>query len=147
MRRTRTFGAALTAGGLAAALTVGAAESEDEGAVEYRQHAMVAIRGHMGAIGDIARGKVPHTDHLPLHAGALADLAELMPTLFAAGTAGGDTLPAVWENAEDFQAKVDAFKEATRNLLAIVQSDGEVRPAVGAVGQACKGCHDDYRVR
>ena len=147
MRWMRRFGAALAAGGLTTALTVGAAEAEDEGAVEYRQHAMVAIRGHMGAIGDIARGKVPHTDHLPLHAGALADLAELMPTLFAAGTAGGDTLPAVWENAEDFQAKVDAFKEATRNLLAVVQSGGEVRPAVGAVGQACKGCHDDYRAQ
>ena len=147
MRRMRRFGAALAAGGLAAALTVVAAEAEDEGAVEYRQHAMIAVRGHMGAIGDIARGKVPHTHHLPLHAGALADLAALMPTLFAAGTAGGDTLPAVWENAEDFQAKVDAFKEATRNLLAIVQSGGEVRPAVGAVGQACKGCHDSYRVQ
>lgn len=150
MRRNMRFGAALAAAGLAAALTVPAADgenAEDEGAVDYRQHTMSAIGGHMQAIADIVRGKVAHTGHLPVHAGALAELAELVPSLFAAGTAGGDTLPAVWEDAEDFQAKTAAFKEATANLVAAAQSGAELRSALGAVGQACKNCHDGYRAK
>lgn len=123
------------------ALAVGASE----GAVKYRANTMEAIGGHMKAIAGIVRGEVPHTDHLPLHAGALADLAEAVPSLFGEGSEGGDALPAVWEEPEDFQAKVDAFREATANLKAAAAAGEGVRQAFGAVGQACKGCHDKYR--
>ena len=129
-----------------AALGVGAlAVAASEGAVKYRQHTMSAIGGHMQAIVDIIRGQVPHTGHLPTHANALAELAELAPALFAEGTQGGDALPAVWENTEDFQAKLGAFKEATANFKTAVDAGEDARGAFRGVGQACKGCHDSYR--
>ena len=119
----------------------------DEGQVDYRQHVMAAVGGHMQAIADIVRGKVEHTGHTAVHANALADLADIAPTLFPAGSEGGDALPAVWENAEDFQAKLAAFKEAA-GALRDAAASGEpmqVGMALRDVGQACKGCHDDYR--
>lgn len=132
---------AIAAAGCAVAFAVAASE----GAVKYRQNTMKAVGGHMGAIVGIIRGEVPHDGHLPMHANALAAIAAAAPSLFAAGTEGGDTLPAVWEEPEDFQAKLDAFKDATTTLKAAADAGEGVREALRGVGQACKGCHDDYR--
>ena len=118
-----------------------------EGDVKYREHTMAAVGGHMQAIVDIVRGEVPHTSHLGTHANALADLAAIAPALFREGSEGGDALPAIWENAEDFQAKLDAFKEAANGFKAAAASGdmGRIGQALRPVGQACKGCHDNYR--
>ena len=121
--------------------------ADHEGAAKYRHHTMEAIGGHMQAIVDILRRHVPHTDHLPIHAGALAALAEITPTLFPPGSggSGSEALPAIWENPEDFAKRVSAFREAAANLNEVVDSGGAPGPAVRRVGQACKGCHDEYR--
>lgn len=126
-------------------LAIGAAASE--GQVDYRQHVMAAVGGHMQAIADIVRGKVEHAGHSAVHAKALADLADIAPTLFPAGSEGGDTLPAVWESPEDFQAKLTAFKEAASGLRTAADSGdpAQVGMALRDLGQACKGCHDNYR--
>ncbi|MYA17573.1 MAG: cytochrome c [Gammaproteobacteria bacterium] len=126
---------------------VAIAVSASEGEVNYRQHTMSAIGGHMRAIVDIIRGDVPHTDHLETHAGAMADLAEIAPTLFPESSKGGDALDAVWEDAEDFKSKLDAFREATANFKTAVDSgdQGQIMGGFRGVGQACKGCHDNYR--
>lgn len=131
--------------GAVAACALALAVSASDGALKYRANTMEAIGGHMKAIVAIVRGDVPHTDHLPMHAGALAELAQVAPSLFAQGSEGGDTLPAVWEEPEDFQAKLEAFREATANLKAAASAGEGVGQAMRAVGQACKGCHDKYR--
>lgn len=134
--------------GLVAGLALlGLAAVASEGEVDYRQHAMSAVGGHMQAIVDIIQGKVPHTEHMATHAGALADLADLAGTLFPATSEGGDALPAIWENAEDFQSKLAAFKEAAANFKTAAGSGdmGLIGGALQQLGQACKGCHDDYR--
>ena len=134
--------------GVTVLLGSGVLASEDD--VNYRQHAMSAVGGHMQAVGEILRGNVPHTEHMQGHADALAALAQMAPALFAEGTEGGDSLPAIWENAEDFQAKLTAFKEAADGLKAAV-AEGSGRMGLGraaqALGGACKGCHDDYRAQ
>ena len=139
MRVNAKAAAVVMASGLA--LVLGASE----GAAKYRAHTMEAIGGHMSAVVDIVRGDVPHTDHLPTHAGALAELAQIVPSLFAEGSEGGDTLAAVWEQPEDFQAKLGAFKDATASLKAAAEAEEGVGQALRAVGQACKSCHDKYR--
>ena len=75
----------------------------------------------------------------------MAELAQIVPSLFAEGSEGGDTLPAVWEQPEDFQAKLGAFKDATASLKAAAEAEEGVGQALRAVGQACKSCHDKYR--
>ncbi|MCY3623113.1 MAG: cytochrome c [Gammaproteobacteria bacterium] len=123
------------------------AVSASEGEVNYRQHTMSAVRGHMQAIVDIVRGDVPHMDHLATHASAMADLAEIAPKLFPESSKGGDALDAIWEDPEDFADKLDAFKEATAAFKTAAESGDrdEIMGAFRGLGQACKGCHDDYR--
>ena len=123
------------------------AVSASEGEVNYRQHTMSAIGGHMRAIVDIVRGDVPHMDHLATHASAMADLAEIAPTLFPESSKGGDALDAIWEDGEDFASKLNAFKEATAAFKTAAESGerSEIMGAFQGVGQACKGCHDNYR--
>lgn len=123
------------------------AVTASEGAIDYRQHTMAAVGGHMQAVADIVQQKVPHTGHLQTHANALADLANIAPTLFPEGSVGGDSLPAIWEDAEDFEAKLAAFKEAAEGLKAAASGDdvGAVGLALRNLGQSCKGCHDSYR--
>jgi len=116
-----------------------------EGEVEYRQHVLSAVGGHMQSIADILRQKVPHTAHLGLHANAIADMAGIAPTLFPASSTGGDALPAIWTNTEDFASRLVAFEDAANGLKAAVDSGDGVGPAVQALGQACKDCHDNYR--
>ena len=131
----------------AAALAAALPSVASEGHMDYRHHTMEAIGGHMQALADILRGKVDHVDHLPVHAAALASLAEITPTLFPPGSGGGDThaLPAIWENPEDFAERLDAFKQAGAGLRAAAETGGDVRAATQKLGQACKGCHDSYR--
>ena len=129
------------------ALVVALPSLASEGDVDYRTHTMGAIGGHMQSLFDILRGKVDHADHLSVHADALASLAEITPTLFPPGSGGDDTdaLPAIWEDPEDFAERLDAFKKAGAGLRAAAESGGNVMAAAQQLGQACKGCHDNYR--
>jgi cytochrome c556 len=120
------------------------AQAGGEGDAEYRHHTMEAVGGHMQAMVDILRQKVPHMNHLALHANAMADLAGISDTLFPEGSEGGDALPEIWENPEDFAAKLADFQEAAEGLKAAV-GGAEFGPAFQALGQSCKGCHDSYR--
>jgi len=116
-----------------------------EGDLDYRQHVMAAVGGHMQSMADILQQKVPHMAHLGLHANAMADLAGIANTLFPEGSEGGDALPAIWTNKEDFAKRMTAFEEAAVAMKAAVASGEGVGPAMQGLGQSCKGCHDDYR--
>ena len=116
-----------------------------EGDLEYREHVMEAIGGHMQASVDILRQKVPHQAHLTMHVNAIAELSQITDLLFPEGSEGGDALPAIWQNPSDFASKVSGFKDAAAGLKAAVDSGDGVGPAFQNLGQACKSCHDDYR--
>ncbi|MGA0839080.1 MAG: c-type cytochrome [Pseudomonadales bacterium] len=116
-----------------------------EGEVDYRQNVYKAIGGHMSAMADIVQQKVPHATHLAIHADAMADLAVMAKTLFPAGSEGGDALPGIWTNAEDFSERLGRFEEAAKALKTATAGGGEILPAFQALGQSCKGCHDEYR--
>ncbi len=138
---------------LAIVLTLGAAwawalpGAADEGAVDYRQHTMQAVGGHMQAAVDLLRQKVSHPGHMTIHANALAELANIADTLFPEGSEGGDALPEIWEDSDGFGERLAAFREAAAGFKAAAAS-GEaaaIGEAFQGLGQACKGCHDSYR--
>jgi cytochrome c556 len=116
-----------------------------EGQVEYRHHVMEAVGGHMQALADVLQQKVPHNAHLALHANALADLASIADTLFPEGSEGGDALPEIWTNKDDFADKLNKFKETAEGMKVAVANNEGIGPAAQALGQACKSCHDNYR--
>ena len=132
--------------GLAAALAA-VVVAATEGEVEYRQHTMQAVGGHMQAAVDILRQKVTHSDHMSLHADALADLSEILPSLFPEGSDGGDALPEIWEDPENFAERLSAVRDAAVGFSSAAGSTdmAALGEAFQALGQACKGCHDNYR--
>ena len=119
----------------------------DEDQVEYRQEVMSAIGGTMGAIGKILKQEVDRPDDIKPLAAALAELAETAQSVFPEGSDGGDALPEIWEEPADFAERLATFKEAA-NAFREAASSGDmakIGPAVGQVGQACRGCHTRYR--
>ncbi len=116
-----------------------------EGEIEYREHVMEAIGGHMQAAADIARQKVPFQEHFSLHVNGLVALSGIVDTLFPESSRGGDALDAIWEQPDDFAMKIRDFQQAAGGLKSAMDSGGDVGAAFQKVGQACKACHDDYR--
>ena len=59
-----------------------------------------------------------------------------------------DALPEIWSTYPEVANKGQALAEAAA-ALAEVAGDGldALRAKIGAVGQACKGCHDDFRAQ
>lgn len=60
---------------------------------------------------------------------------------------GTEAAPAIWEDREGFNAALQDFADATAAAIAAAPATLEdAKPAVGPVFQACKGCHDSYRL-
>jgi cytochrome c556 len=121
----------------------------DDGAVGYRQKVMDAVGGTMEAMVAIAKQEVPHSAHLAVHARNMAALATVVNDVFPPGSGEGDTeaLPEIWSQPEAFKQRLDRFGQAARDLDAVVSS-GDMSgfgEALGALGQSCKGCHDDFK--
>jgi cytochrome c556 len=148
---TRTFFLALTAAALLAPLQGTLAADEKSDAAKYRSTVMATIGSSFGGFIAVYLGKVKPADtqaHLVANTQALAEAAKLVGDLVPAGSEGGDALPAIWKDMEGFQKYALEVSEAT-TLLAAAAAEND-RAAMGkafkAVGNSCKGCHDNYRV-
>ena len=80
---------------------------------------------------------------------ALADLNADLTRLFPEGSDFGETkaTEAIWADWAKFEQAADAAKDATAAFAAAV-ADGDSAKIAAAhkdVGQACKGCHEDFR--
>lgn len=119
--------------------------------VEYRQAVMSSLGGHAGAIARIVKRQVGY-DHIVPHARAIAATAPVVGDVWPDNSKPSDyektdALPEIWQQPEDFRKKIDTFEEAANNFLATAQDgdDAEIVAAFKELGQACGGCHDDYR--
>lgn len=131
------------------ATTALAHAEEAENYIKYRQAMMEAIGGHMGAASQIVRGRVAPAGHLAMHANALAELTGDLPALFPQGSDFGETeaKAEIWDNWDKFQQAADQAKTATSAFAAAV-AEGDADKIAAAhkeVGQACKGCHEEFR--
>jgi cytochrome c556 len=85
------------------------------------------------------------------NAARIAQLSQQASTWFPAGT-GPDVAktrakPDVWQNSEDFAAKLRAFQTAARalQLAAAGNNVAAMNARFADLGGACKACHDKYR--
>jgi cytochrome c556 len=127
---------------------VAPAVGANQGVIDYRQSVYDAIGGHMTAMADIIKQKVDRTDDLAIHAEAMGRLAELPRDLFPPDSRDGktDALPAIWENPEEFEQRVDDFEQAAGRVAETVDGDyATFVDAFKSLGQTCKACHDDFR--
>ena len=146
----RTFFLALTATALLAPLQGALAADEKSDAAKYRSTVMSTIGSSFGGFVSVYLGKVQPADvetHLVANTQALAQAAQLISDLVPAGSEGGDALPAIWKDMEGFQKYAKEAADATASLALAAETNdrGAMGKAFKAVGNTCKGCHDNYR--
>ena len=68
-------------------------------------------------------------------------------TLFPAGSDKGETKakPEIWSDRATFD-KILKDAQAAAAALAEVKEEAAFRPAMGALGQNCKACHDKFKM-
>jgi cytochrome c556 len=134
----------------AASLPAAAQFAKPEDAIKYRKAAMTVMAAHFGRVAAMANGRVP------FDAKAAADNADIATSMsrlpfagFVDGSDKGETRakPEIWAEMDKFRAGASKMQDEMVKLNAAAKAGdlGAIKTAAGAVGQACKGCHDNYR--
>lgn len=124
---------------------------ELEQALEYRQGVMNVLGWNMKSMGAMMKGKKPYDkDAFARHAADLAQAASLdIAAGFPEGSDEGETDARVdiWLDFDDFEKKLEALREASRNLSEVAKAGDKAAngQALGDTGKTCKGCHDSYK--
>jgi cytochrome c556 len=140
----RSLGLVVLAAGLAAATV---ARSADDPA-KARHEAMEQVGDAMKGLGKIARGQAPFdATFVASSATTIKEKLEQASKLFPPGSDTGETKarPEVWSDRAGFD-KVMTDAQAAAAALQLVKEEAAFRPALGALGQNCKACHDKYRM-
>jgi cytochrome c556 len=141
--------------GLASAyvLAQGAAQpTPAERAIEYRQAVFKVVAGNFAPLAQNAQGKI----ELPAaavrkYAERLAAVADFTRDAFPEISREGKTRakPEIWSDRVEFDKLVADLNTQSRALAAVTaRADAkpeDFKAAVGAVGNACKSCHDKFR--
>jgi cytochrome c556 len=96
-------------------------------------------------------GASPNMAVVRAAAAEIADLSRDASGWFHAGTGPevGKTgaKPEIWQNQQDFAAKLQAFQSAAAafNTAAMSGDVGAAKAGFGDLGKSCKACHDKYR--
>ena len=142
--------AAATVAGIATALPAAAQFAKPEQAIKYRQSAMALQANHLGRLFAMANGKVPFEAKVAAEQiEIVAMLNKLQFVAFVDGSDKGDTRakPEIWSQRDKFNAREAKSHEDVAKLVAAGKMGDfeQIKAAVGAVGQSCKGCHDEFR--
>jgi len=143
--------AAATVAGLATALPAAAQWAKPEDAIKYRQSVLTVMANHFGRVGAMAQGKAPFDAKAAADNVAIALTMSKLPFVaFAEGTDKGmpnRAKPEIWSNNAKFKAASEKMQEEMVKLDAAAKTGNfdSVKAAAGAVGSACKACHDDFR--
>lgn len=126
---------------------------EDQFHQSYRQSYFALLGANFGPIGAMVKGEMPWNQEQMQ--GFTNDFVAVT-TLnilrgFPEGSEQGTTRakPEIWDNQDDFAGKFDDLKaEAAALQTTVAGGDrGAIAQQVGAVGQACKACHDEYKAK
>ncbi len=139
--------AALAAVAVVASITVVAATTTET--IKARQQAMEDIGHAMKALGAMAKRQTPfEADAVRSHAQTIADRLHRAADLFPEGSDTGDVetwaKPEIWADPEGFQRDLEATTKAAVAMQSITD-EADFVPALGALGNGCKSCHDSFR--
>ncbi len=127
-----------------------------EKAIKARQSYFQVVVFNAGPLFGMAKGKVTYD------AKRAQDLANNLLALTSMKNAamwpkGSDNmakkgktraLPAIWESGSKVGDASNAFKAAVKQLAGVAGNGLDaLKPAVGALGKSCGGCHKPYRAK
>ncbi len=146
----RVFTAAVAVAALATVVPAAAQFAKPEDAIKYRKAAFTVMAAHFGRVAAMANGRIPFDAKAAASNAEIANMVAALPFAgFGDGTDKGDTRAKanVWSERDKFNASATRMQEELAKLNAAAKTGDQaaMRTAAGAVGQACKGCHDTYR--
>ena len=140
--------------GLTLGLSALAAGDPNEKAIKARKAVMTLQSWYAGPLFAMAKGDMDYDADMAganaVHLNMMANVegGAMWPQGTDNGAYAGKTraLPEIWTTWPAVGEKDQALKDAAA-ALAEVAGDGldALRSKIGAVGKACKGCHDDFR--
>ncbi len=116
-----------------------------------REALMKSFGKTMGELGKYAKGENDYD--APAVLALLTTLNENaqkldVVALFPKGDTGEAASPKIWENFADFQDHAEKLKAAAVAAAASAPADrAALGKQMGAVGGACGGCHELYRIK
>jgi cytochrome c556 len=137
-----------------AAPPAGSPPSPASQAIAVRKAIYTLIGSNFKPIGDELKGSATYDPaELVKRATRVAYFAGLVQEAFPDVSSSGDTKakPEVWSNRTDFDKRLKDFQSHAQALVQVAAnetpSSDAFKAAAGAVGQDCKGCHDNYRAK
>ncbi len=133
---------------LLALVSLAAHAADPDDMIKYRKNVMNANGGLMGASNALLQNKVGFGGQVAAYAKALEALNRDLPSLFPAGTNGGDTdaHPDVWSKRAEFERRAkDTQAKAAVFAKAAAANDGKLAEKFKDLSDACKSCHKDFR--
>ena len=125
--------------------------ADSHGIIKYRQNVMKSTAGHMGAIVDILKNRLPLEAHIVDHARSMLQISRMILSMFPEGSGKGRTKSkqAIWENWSEFKSVANDFERESVKLVEVAESgDMEaLAKQVRATGKTCSGCHRNFRKR
>ncbi len=147
----QTLGAALAAG-LAVAGGGALAQSAGAKAANMRHEKFETMGRTFKALNDELKKDAPGKAVVVRHAATINALAGQLPTWFPKGSGKearpkSEALPAIWSDAAGFSAAAATLRtEAGKlNQVAPAGDMAAIRIQAKATGQACGGCHRQFR--
>jgi len=119
----------------------------------YRQSWFALVASNFGPIVASVKGEIPWNQAaIEGWGNDLAALATLNTQRgFTEGSDKGTTRakPEIWQNKEDFESKMRDMKNALADLQEATAGGDKatIGKQVGATGEACKACHDEYKAK
>ncbi len=135
-------------------LSVGAVVAQQD-VVKSTQTQMKATgRALGGTLAPMNKGEKPYDQAAVNEAlKTLEDTAKQLPNMFPASIKTvkfeGDynTSPKIWDDAAGFKAKIDEYGKAVSDAKAKIKDLDSLKANFPAIGKACGGCHETYRVK
>ena len=125
--------------------------ADSHGIIKYRQNVMKSTAGHMGAIVDILKNRLPLEAHIVDHARSMLQISRMILSMFPEGSGKGRTRSkqAIWGNWSEFESAASDFEQESAKLSKVAESgDMEaLAKQVRATGKTCSGCHRNFRKR
>jgi len=136
---------------LCAALALASVAVAADDPIHERQELMKSVGKAAKPIGLMFRGESEFDAGVVMESlNTWKSVGEKIGDLFPEGSETGhdtEAAPAIWEDRDGFNAALARWREATDAAIAAnPQSLEEAQPSVGPVFDACKNCHDSYRI-
>ena len=116
-----------------------------------RHEGMEAVGKNTKTLKRELEGSAPNLATVRQSAAAMADLSRKASGWFPKGT-GPDVgktgaKPEIWQNSQDFAAKLAGFQKAAQALNAAARGTdvAAMKDRFADLGGSCKACHDKYR--